>query len=222
MNTNTAIVFDLDGTLIDSAPDLQAIANAVLEPIGKGDISLDEAKSFIGKGVAVFVSRMMTSRDMGVDAGLHARLSTDFAKRYEVATEHSKLYPGVLKALENLSSQGYALGMCTNKPMAPTKTVLAHFGLGEFFGAVVAGDTLSMRKPDAAPLLHCFDLLGENDGRRLYVGDSEVDVETAVNAKVDMALFTEGYRKTPIEELKHAYSFDQFNKLGNLAMDHFS
>jgi phosphoglycolate phosphatase len=86
----------------------------------------------------------------------------------------------------------------------------------------VAGDSLPTRKPDAAPLLHCFDILGSSNGRRLYVGDSEVDVETAVNAKVDMALFTEGYRHTPTGELVHAYNFDHFSDFGAIAADHFS
>jgi len=215
------LVFDLDGTLIDSAPDLQTVANAVLDPLGVDVITLDEAKSFIGNGVAVFVSRMMDARDMDQDAGMHARLSADFATRYKVATEHSRLYPGVLDALRNLAAQGYALGLCTNKPMAPTRTVLKHFGLSQFMQAVVAGDSLATRKPDPAPLLHCFDLLGDK-AKRLHVGDSEVDVKTALNAKVDMALFTQGYRTTPISQLVHAYGFDQFSELAEIIRQHFS
>jgi len=191
-----AIVFDLDGTLIDSAPDLQHIANLVLAQEGAAPVTLSDARSYIGNGAAVFVSRMMAAR--GLPEADHARLRRAFIDLYDDATAHTMIYPGVISALDALAAAGYAMGVCTNKPLSPARAVLAHFGLRERFACVVGGDTLAHHKPHPAPLLHAFDLLGAKD--HLYVGDSEIDYQTAIAAAVPFAFFTEGYRKSPLSD----------------------
>jgi len=222
MPTPGCIVFDLDGTLIDSAPDINAIASATLATVGAAGISLAETHDFIGKGPGVFVSRMMAVRGLGDAPEIHAKLYSEFTERYMTATENTVLYPGVINALDAFARAGYHLGLCTNKPIAPTNAVLAHFGLIKYFRAVIGGDSLAQRKPDPAPLLHVFDQIGTTDTPRLYVGDSEVDADTASNARVPFALFTEGYRKTPVADVTHTYEFGDYSKFAAVVDGHFS
>ncbi|MBF9036198.1 phosphoglycolate phosphatase [Rhodobacterales bacterium HKCCE2091] len=203
------IVFDLDGTLIDSAPDIRVVANAVLAAEGAAPISLDETRAFVGNGSAVFVTRMSRARDL--PEAVHARLLDAFLSRYDSAVDLTRPYPGVVAALEHLARRGHILGVCTNKPIAPCRAVLTHLGLDRFFAAVLGGDSLPVRKPDPTPLDAVFDALGT--GPMLYVGDSEVDAETAVRADVPFLLFTEGYRKSPPDRIPHAAAFDRFDDL---------
>jgi phosphoglycolate phosphatase len=203
------IVFDLDGTLIDSAEDIRAIANRILLAEGKPPLSGAEVRSFIGNGVSVLVARMRAAR--GLPDSLHAQMLADFVASYETAVENTVPYPLVHEAMARLRADGHRLGICTNKPLAPCRAVLDHVGLGTTFDAVVGGDSMPVLKPDPAPLHTAFELLGE--GPRLYVGDSETDAETAQRAGVRFLLFTEGYRKSEPSEIPHSARFDRFAEL---------
>ncbi len=202
------IVFDLDGTLIDSAPDIQGVANGVLASHGAG-ISLAETREFIGNGVDVFVTRMRAAKDLP-DA-LHADFVAEFKRGYLTAFSLTQVYAGVVEALETLEQAGHSIGICTNKPLAPCNAVLDHLDLTRFFRTIVGGDTLSVSKPDPAPLNAAFDALG--DGPRIYAGDSEVDAETAQRAGVPFLLFSEGYRKTPVAAIPHDTAFSSYAAL---------
>lgn len=203
------IVFDLDGTLIDSAEDIRAIANRLLAGEGALPLSGAEVRSFIGNGVSVLVARMRAAR--GLPDSLHARMVADFIACYETAVANTVPYPFVPEALARLRDAGHRLGVCTNKPFAPCRAVLDHVGLGAIFDAVVGGDSLPVLKPDPAPLHATFERLG--DGPRLYVGDSETDAETARRAGVRFLLFTEGYRKSDLADIPHTAHFDRFADL---------
>ncbi len=198
------IVFDLDGTLIDSAPDIAAAANRTLAEVGVTPLSLAQARSFVGGGAPIFVERMAAARGLADPAVLLPR----FLHHYEGAVAHTVIYPGVEDALARLRAGGHRLGLCTNKPVGPTRSVLAHFGWDAMFDIVVGGDSLAVCKPDPAPLLAAFEDLGE--GPCLYVGDSEVDAETAARAGVPFVLFTEGYRKSPVADLQHGALFSDW------------
>lgn len=206
------IVFDLDGTLIDSAPDIHGIANAVLHAEGLPPISLAQARDFIGNGAEVFVARMRAARN--INDSEQARLYAGFIARYDTAVELTEPYPGVAEALTSLRDQGHQLGICTNKPIAPTRTVLKHLGLDAFFETVWGGDSLPVHKPDPLPLNAAFEALGT--GPEVYVGDSDVDAETAQRAMVPFVLFTEGYRKQPISQMPHTRNFNHYDGLPGL------
>jgi phosphoglycolate phosphatase len=208
------IVFDLDGTLIDSAPDIQGIANRLLTARGLDPIDLQTTRRFIGHGAAAFVAQLREAR--GIAAREQSRLLNDFIADYDTAVTLTHPYPGVEAALERLAGD-HRLGICTNKPHAPCLAVLTHLRLDRFFGAVLGGDSLPRRKPDPLPLRTTFERLGT--GPRLYVGDSEIDAETARAAGVPFLLFTRGYRKTPIERLPHAAAFDDFAALPEIVDD---
>ena len=206
------IVFDLDGTLIDSAPDILGVANTLMAEDGFEPFTLAQARDFIGNGVSVFVRKMRVARE--IPESEHERLLANFVSRYHSATTLTEVYPAVRQALQALEADGHALAVCTNKPMAATRAVLKHLSLDTFFKAVIGGDSLSVSKPDPAPLRAAFNALGE--GPVIYVGDSEVDAETAACAGAPFLLFTEGYRKVPISELPHVEAFSHFGKLPDL------
>jgi phosphoglycolate phosphatase len=207
------IVFDLDGTLIDSAPDMQAGANQILAAEGVPPLSFEEARSFIGHGVAVFVAKMRDAR--GLPDSEQARLLKAFTDQYDTLHGLTRPYAGVPEALGQLRANGHRLAICTNKPLRPTRAVLQHLGLIDMFETIWGGDSLPVTKPDPAPLHAAIDSLGKQ-GHALFVGDSEVDAKTAMNAGVPFALFTEGYREGPIESLKPTFAFSDYTQLSSV------
>jgi len=211
----TAVVFDLDGTLIDSAPDLHAAALKMLAEADLPEISFAQTRSFIGNGVPVLVARIMAAAGLPEDSDHHAEMEAAFLRHYNAApADLTAFYPGVEAALDRLEAAGCAFGLCTNKPEGPTHDILRAFGLAERMRIVVGGDTLPVKKPDPAPLHRAFAALA--DGPQLYVGDSEVDAATAQAAGIRFALFSGGYRKTPVADIPHDHMFDRWDALGDV------
>jgi len=207
----SGIIFDLDGTLIDSAPQIHAASVTVMQAEELDTLSFEQVRGFIGNGVGVLISRCIAAVGAEETPELHARMSRAFGEIYETSFEHTTLYPHVAETLRALKADGFHLGLCTNKPEAPTRAVLAHFGLADIFEAMTCGDSPLPTKPDPAPLRH---VVGQLPARRfLFVGDSEVDAETAEFSGLPFALFTPGYRKTPVEKLYHDATFDDFTQL---------
>ncbi len=207
-----AVIFDLDGTLVDSAPDIHATANALLRSMGYQPMTLETIRSFIGNGVPVLVKRMMAEAGIPYTPERHAELTATFERLYsEKPVAYTVLYPGVRDALEVLAQRGYAMGVCTNKVHAITLQVLEGLRIDGFFGSVIGGDSLPVHKPDPAPLHACIKELGADSV--VFVGDSEVDGATAEAAQVTFALYTNGYRKKPVAEIPHDVSFTNFADL---------
>lgn len=206
----TAIVFDLDGTLIDSAPEIQAATNKMLVDAGAEPLSLATVTSFVGNGLAHLVSLAMQER--GLNMAHHAEFTRATLAHYDAAgSANTVLYPTVIETLERLQGEGAAMGICTNKPESAARLALEELGLAKFFPVVLGGDSLAVKKPDPEPLHAVFAALNAKTG--LYVGDSEVDAATAQAAGVPFALFTEGYRKSAVEELPHDHAFSDFEAL---------
>ncbi|WP_134681372.1 phosphoglycolate phosphatase [Paracoccus ravus] len=219
MNTCLApcpVVFDLDGTLIDSAPDIHATVNAVLRLHGVAPLSLDTVRSFIGGGVDMLWRRVVSAAGLPVEA--HRELVASFMVRYHDATSLTRIFPNAVAALGVLADRGHGLGICTNKPLGPTRAILEHFGIASLFHVIIGGDSLPQRKPDAAPLHAAFLGLGADprQPRGFFVGDSEFDAECAVNAGVPFLLFSGGYRKAGLEELNSLAHFDDHSELPGL------
>jgi phosphoglycolate phosphatase len=160
------------------------------------------------------LSRCLTAIGQVPDGPLHQELYKTFMGFYEDAFTLTSLYPNVRETLKALSSAGHSMGICTNKPHSPTLAVLRHFDLLGYFLAVIGGDSLPQRKPDPAPLHSVIKVLGYNSV--VFVGDSEVDAETAQAARVPFLLYTEGYRKTSVAALNPRASFSDFSAVPGL------
>ncbi|MDA7427911.1 phosphoglycolate phosphatase [Primorskyibacter aestuariivivens] len=206
------IVFDLDGTLIDSAGEIHAAVQRMLDEVGGPTLDLPTVTGFVGNGLPKLVERVI--RATGLDMARHADLTDRVLSHFNaLGGSMTAPYPGVMQALSQLRSDGHALAICTNKPEAPARHILETLGFAPF-DAVVGGDTLPTRKPDPDMLWAAAEALG--DGPLIYVGDSDVDAETAERAQVPFLLFTEGYRKSAVEALYHTARFDRFDDLPDL------
>lgn len=205
----TPVIFDLDGTLVDSLAGITDAANGVLSERGLPSIGTDLTVGFVGRGERVFLERMIAATDLDPDD--FDELLELFIKHYKVGARNTCLMPGARAALDWLKIEGYPIGLVTNKPRAPLGPTLEAAGLSDEFGVVLAGDDLPRRKPDPLPLLTAMERLGGS--RCLYVGDSDVDAETAARAGMPFALFTEGIRTSAIEDTPHDAVFGEFSEL---------
>ena len=207
-----AIIFDLDGTLVASVPDLHAAVNLMLAEEGQAPLGIDQVTSFVGNGLPKLSELVIQAA--GLDMARHEALTSRILSHYNTENgRRTRPYDGVPALLHALHAAGHPLGICTNKPHAPALHVLEHFGWSALFGVVVGGDSLPQRKPDPVPLWHCAQILQADVESALYVGDSEVDAETAQRAGMPFALYSGGYRKTPAREMGADHVFDHFSEL---------
>ena len=210
----TGLIFDLDGTLIDSLPDLHAVANRVLAEEGLPPLSLDRVRGFIGRGVPWLIGRLLDASGRPTGGAQHDRMLASYERHYMTATDLTHPFPEVEAALTALRTAGHRIALCTNKSVKPTGVVLEHLGLARYFDAVIGGDTLATRKPDPAMVLAAQAALG--GGPAIYVGDGEADEAAAHAAHLPFVLFTEGYRKTPVADLPHEAAFSDYADLPDL------
>ena len=211
----TAIVFDLDGTLVESAPAIQKIANRLMDEIGLAPLDLAEVREFVGAGTPVFLERTFKSRQFRCGEQDFSRYLKRMSELYEAAPgADSPPMPGADTVLRALHNAGCRLAVCTNKWEAPTRVILRAHDWDGLFEAVIAGDTLAERKPHPAPLLAAAERLRERPV--FYVGDSDVDAETAEAASIPFLIYTKGYRRKGIDELAHAAAFSDFGELPGL------
>jgi len=214
----TGIVFDLDGTLVESAPAICDIANTLMAELGLPKLDIAETRSYVGNGAGRFVERALVARNAHNASTFDAHFSRFSAFYDEAPPEANEPMPGSTEALHALAAAGHRLAICTNKPMVPTQLVLQAMGWNELFEVVVAGDTLSERKPHPAPLLKAAADL--HQAAAIFVGDSEVDAATAEAADIPFFLYSQGYRKSPLSEMKHTAAFDNFSELPDLIRSH--
>lgn len=209
-----ALIFDLDGTLIDSAPAIHKVSNDVLGARGYAPLGLDQIRSFVGQGAPHLVRCLLTTAGEDPAGPLFDVIYTDLVTRYETDVEGNTLYPGVITALERLRAMECPMAITTNKPYKPALAAIAHVGLTDYFQLVIGGDSLPTRKPNPEMVQEAQRLLGRD--RALYIGDSEIDAQTAENAGLPFLIYTEGYRKTPVDALPHAAKFCDFKDLPSI------
>lgn len=210
-----ALVFDLDGTLVDSLPDLHHAANLLLLEWGRDILDQSTIRGFIGHGIPALVESCLAFRGGPLEdlTGAVRR----FKQIYEDLDHRGTvLFPGVFEALDHLADRGYRLALCTNKDWAPARRILTRLGILQFFATLVGGDTLGITKPDPRPLIAAIEGCDASLTESLYVGDSEVDAELARRTEIGFLLFSEGYRKSSIDALTPIASFSDYAALPNL------
>ena len=208
----TLIVFDLDGTLIDSVGDLAAAINAMLAGLGCAPLSAAEVRRMIGDGVAMLVARALAARHC--ERADPAQAAQTFMRHYESdATSLTTAFPGVPEALQALRIDGIPLAVCTNKPARISADILSSLGLAKYFARVIGGDSLPFRKPDPRVLLALLEAFAVTPASALLVGDSEVDAATARAAGVPFVLMKHGYRRGPAEEIPCVAALEGFGEL---------
>jgi len=209
-----ALIFDLDGTLIDSAPDVCAAINWALAGHGRREITLAEAKALIGQGGRVLSERALALTGRPGTPDEIERVYKAFLASYAARpVEHTVVYPGAREAVEVFRAAGVGLAICTNKPKATTMPVLAALGLDRFFDVVSCGDQVPYRKPDGRHVLRVVEELGAKLRTTALIGDSENDIAAARSAGVPSVAVTFGYAHVPHGDLGADAVIDRFEEL---------
>ena len=208
------VVFDLDGTLVHSLPDIHAAVNAALAGAGRRALDVSETRAFIGRGArALIVDAFDATGRSGTPDEIDACFAR-FIAVYEACPDAgSRAYDGVRVCLETFAARGLKLAVCTNKPEALTHRVLAGLGLAPFFAGVVAGDTLAARKPDAAPVFEALARVGGRAETAVLVGDSATDAAAARAAGLRFIAVSFGYGPVPAASLGADALIDRFDAL---------
>ena len=184
------LLLDLDGTLVDTLPDLAAALNRLLRSRGLSDLSTEQVTAMIGDGIAVLVARAFAANDRQPDATAVAEMYADYTAH--VAVE-SKLYPRVLPVLGGLADQGWRLAVCTNKPEQAARCLLQAMGLLTLCCALGGGDSFPARKPDPAHLLGTLARAGGQADAAVMLGDHRNDVRAARDAGIPSIFAAWGY-----------------------------
>lgn len=210
------VAFDLDGTLVDTAPDLIAALNVVLVEEGMAAVPIEAVRLLVGHGIAGMLRRAYELAGLVITEErvneLRPRLIEVYAGR--IALE-SRPFPGCVDALEALKARGAKLTVCTNKAIALTQILLAELDLTRRFDAVVGGDTLPVQKPDPAPLLEAIRRAGGDPARAVLVGDASPDTGAARAAGVPCIVLTFGYNDLPAAELGGDMLIDRYEDLAD-------
>lgn len=210
------MIFDLDGTLIDSAADLAHAVNAMLDEFGRDPLPVSEVRTMIGDGMAKLVARALAARQCHPPDPGDAERSV--LRHYSAEpVRDTAVYPGAREALQLLRDNAVVLAVCTNKPAHLAEAILGQLGLTPLFARIWGGDSLPFRKPDPRTLrtiLHTFDVAPD---AALMVGDSEVDARAAQAAGVPLLLMKHGYRRGPAERIPCLAALEDFTQLAAAA-----
>ena len=195
LNRPRMVLIDVDGTLVDSVPDLAFCVDAMMEQLGLPRPGEARVRTWVGNGVERLVKRALTGELEAEPApGLYDRAFPVFVELYKANTsQRSRLYPGVLEGLDYLAAGGYRLGCVTNKAAQFTEPLLKDLGVYERFGIVISGDSLARKKPDPLPLLHAAEFFGVSPDQSLMIGDSVSDVKAARAAGFQIICMSYGY-----------------------------
>jgi phosphoglycolate phosphatase len=209
-----ALIFDLDGTLVDTAPDLLGALNAVLVQEGRRLVDIADLRSLVGHGARAMLIEAMRRTGEPVPPERQPALIDSFIAHYrEHLTDESRTFPGVETTLEGFVQSGARMGVLTNKPQELAGPLLAQLALSGFFGAIHGAGRFSYVKPDPRVFHHVVDELGGGGSGAIMIGDSTTDVATARAAGVPVVLLSYGYTPDPVETLGADAVIDAFDEL---------
>ncbi|MEM8799973.1 MAG: HAD-IA family hydrolase [Pseudomonadota bacterium] len=200
------VVFDLDGTMVDTAGDLARALNRCLSRHDIPTIATEDVRPFVGRGARAMILSALEAYDIQHDDQTITELLKSFLAHYadELCIE-SAPYPGLLTLLNRLHADGLKLAVCTNKPEGLSKPLMKALALDGFFSAHFGGDSLPFRKPDPRHILACISEVGGHPSSAIMIGDSAPDIEAARAAKVPSVVMSHGYSVDPVETLGADY-----------------
>ncbi len=212
--TAPTIVFDLDGTLIDTAPDLIDTLNVVFEREGLRPVAYDAARNLIGGGAPAMLARGLEAEGRVVPPAEFDRMVREFIAYYAGhIADRSRPFPHLIEALDTLDARGYRLAVCTNKLERLSRLLLESLGLTERFAAICGQDTFGIQKPNPDVLLRTIDAAGGDARHAVMVGDSVTDIRTARAASVPVIAVDFGYSETPVSEFGPDLLISDFDEL---------
>lgn len=216
-----AILFDLDGTLAHTVPQLSLAAIATAEDIGISHPSFDKVKEFVGNGINMLLARIIKGQfDVkleDIDPAVLMRAREVFNGHYHKGlSENFQIYDSVSQCLSLCRQYCIKTAVVTNKPEVFARPLLGYMGLDKYFDFILGGEVLNERKPSAAPILYTLEKLGVKNTQALMCGDSDNDIIAANNADVSSVFFTFGYNRSDEKTLKYDYRFDSYSELINL------
>lgn len=212
--TPALVVFDLDGTLLDTHADLIDSLNHTIASIGLAPVSYDDLTHLVGHGAKVMIERACKLHGHPLTEDESGPLLQRFIAHYSSTMPgHTKPYPGLIAAMDNLKANGFTLAVCTNKLESLARTLIDALGLTHYFAAITGGDTFPVRKPDARHLLGTIEKAGGTPERSIMVGDSFNDIAVAKNAAVASIGVPFGYSDVPIESLEPTRIIQHFDEL---------
>jgi phosphoglycolate phosphatase len=207
------ILFDLDGTLADTAGDLCETMNVVLTRHGRERVPAARVRHLVGGGARLLLERGFAETGTPASEALLDQTFEEFISYYsEHIADHTAIWPGVVPVLDRLQAADVALGVCTNKVERLSRQLLEKLGLDGYFPVVIGGDTLSVKKPDPEHLFEAVRLLGGDRRTTIMVGDSEADIDAAKNAKMPSICVSFGYTRQPVTELGADIIIDHFDE----------
>ena len=218
--TRPTIVFDLDGTLVDTAHDLLATLNAILVAEGMVPVEVKTAIALVGSGARVMLEAAFATEGRALTPETLDRLLRDYMALYdEHLADESRPYPGAEATLDRFAAAGWMLAVCTNKFEAPARKLLGLLGLTSRFAAITGQDTFAFRKPDPRHLTETIRLAGGVADNAIMVGDSITDIDTALAANIPVVAVTFGYSPIPVADLRPTRVINGLDKLWDAVTD---
>lgn len=221
MKLNT-VIFDLDGTLVDTAPDLMHATNAILTAHGRRAVSLDELREMVGQGARMLIDRGFRLTGDPVEGDRLEALYQDFVEHYSanIAVD-SKPYPGVIELMDACKAQGLAMAVCTNKLEVLSVRLIEELKLSHYFACIIGPDTIGIAKPDPAPLREAVQRSGGTMDRAIMVGDSETDIKTAKAASVPVIGVSFGYTDKHVSTFEPEHVIDHYDEAWAIFEGHY-
>ena len=208
------MVFDLDGTLIDTAPDLIASLNHALSDLGFEAVDRVLMNSHVGMGGRAMIERVFAINQRRIDAEVIERQHQVFIEHYTGGIPGlSRPYPGVLDVIERASQAGFTFAICTNKPEGMAVSLITRLGLSPLFGAICGADTFPFRKPDPRHLLETIARAGGDPEQALMIGDSRTDIDTAKAAGIPVVAVDFGYTDRHVSEFEPSAVISHYDEL---------
>ncbi len=222
------LVFDLDGTLVDTAPDLMMAHNYVMKKYGYKEKPIESIRHLAGRGAAAMLIRSIDSqgnliKNNPIDANTHQQMTDDFITYYKQnISGHSQLRKNVISLLDWCKEKEIICAVCTNKREDLARKLLKEINIYKYFDFIAGADTFEFRKPDPKHLTEILDILQIDKKNSIMLGDSETDANTAKGAKVHFVLIKDGYTEKSLDNIYHDHLIDDFENVKEIASNYLN